>query len=360
MCYNVCVDFSGRAAGAKKSMAYKDFVNDRKKGLLKDVLLFYGAEDFLMNWAVDSITDEYVDEGSRDIDLIHLDGEHVSAADIMAQARAYSMFSERRVVIVRNYLPLFRKAADPNADELLSFAVAPQDSSVVIFVVESRYSPDLSAYGKKLAKACGAYEFARLERADLKSFITKRVHGAGKMIARRELEHMIDVSGYYNKGSVYYLAQLEKDIDKIVKACEGDSISAGLIEEILIGDSDRFVFGLVDALMSGDRGKALAIAEAIIREEDGAMAVLALLTKQFEIMYDAVELNEKGYSISQMAKKTGVNEFRFKRAFNAAGRYSKRRLGRILTELYNTDRDIKRGNIDKDVALELIAISACP
>lgn len=341
-------------------MAYKDFVNDRKKGILKDVLLFYGAEDFLMNWAVDTIVDDYVDETARDIDLIHLEGEQVTAADIMAQARAYSMFSERRVVVVRNYLPLFRKAADAGADELLSFASQPQDSSVIIFLLESRYSSDLTSYGKKLAKACGSYEFARLERADLKSFITKRVHQAGKMITRRELDHMIDVTGYYNKGSMYDLAQLEKDIDKIVRACSGDAVSAQLIEEILIGDSDRFVFGLVDALVSGDRGKALSIAEAIIRDEDGSMAVLALLTKQFEIMYDALELNEKGYSISQMAKKTGVNEFRFKRAFNAAGMYSKRRIGKILRELYNTDRDIKSGNIDKDVALELIAISACP
>lgn len=341
-------------------MAYKDFVNDKNKGLLKDVLLFYGAEDFLMNWAVDSMVNEYIDESARDIDLVHLEGDQVTAADIMAQARAYSMFSERRVIVVRNYLPLYRKASDPDADALLDFASGPQDSSVVMFVVESRYSSDLTSYGKKLAKACGAYEFARLERADLKAFITKRVHNGGRMIARRELEHMIDVTGYYNKDSRYDLAQLEKDIDKIVRACSSDSVSAQLIEEILIGDSDRFVFGLVDALVSGDRGKALEIAEAIIKEEDGSMAVLALLTKQFEIMYDAVELNEMGYSISRMAKKTGVNEFRFKRAFNAAGRYSKRRIGKILTELYNTDRDIKRGNIDKDVALELIAISACP
>lgn len=341
-------------------MAYKDFINDKNKGILKDVLLFYGAEDFLMNWAVESIVNDFVDESAKDIDLIHLEGERVTASDIMAQARAYSMFSERRVVVVRNYLPLFRKAADINADELLSFASQRQDSSVVIFVIESRYSADLTSYGKKLAKACGAYEFARLERADLKAFITKRVHKAGKMIARRELEHMIDVTGYYNKGSLYDLAQLEKDIDKIVKACSGDAIGAQLIEEILIGDSDRFVFSLVDALVAGDRGKALAIAEAIIRDEDGSMAVLALLTRQFEIMYDALELNEKGYSISQMAKKTGVNEFRFKRAFNAAGRYSRRRIGRILKDLYNTDRDIKNGNIDKDIALELIAITACP
>ena len=115
-------------------MAYKDFVNDRKKGILKDVLLFYGAEDFLMNWAIESIVNDYVDEAARDIDLIHLEGEQVTAADIMAQARAYSMFSEKRVVVVRNFLPLFRKAADASADELLKFASEPQDSSIVIFV----------------------------------------------------------------------------------------------------------------------------------------------------------------------------------------------------------------------------------
>ena len=341
-------------------MAYKDFVNDRKKGILKDVMFFYGAEDYLMNWAAESIISEYVDEASRDLDVIRLEGDQVTAADIMAAARAYSMFSEKRVVVVRNYLPLYRKSVDAAEDELLSFASMPQEQSIVIFMLESRLSGDLTAYGKKLAKACSSYEFARLERVDLKNFITKRVHAAGKMIARRELDHMIDVSGYYNKGSAYDLSQLDRDVDKIIRACEGDDISAALIEEILIGDSDRFVFSLVDALMAGDRGKALEIAEAIIREEDGAMAVLALLTKQFEIMYDALELSDKGYSISQMAKKTGVNEFRFKRAFNAAGKYSRRKIKRILIGLYNTDRDIKRGNIDKDTALELTALSACP
>ena len=112
--------------------------------------------------------------------------------------------------------------------------------------------------------------------------------------------------------------------------------------------------------MAGDRGKALEIAEAIIKEEDGAMAVLALLTKQFEIMYDALELSQHGMSIGQMAKATGVNEFRFKRAWQAAGAYSLNRIRKLLTELYNIDRDIKRGDIDKDTALELFVMSAAP
>ncbi len=341
-------------------MAYKDFVNDKNKGILRDVLLFYGAEDYLMDWAAESIISEFVDEDSRYLDVVRLEGDDVTASAIMAEARAYSMFSEKRVVVVRNYLPLYRSAADPHGDELLAFAAAPQEQSIVIFIVESGNSASLSAYGKKMARACSAYEFARLEKADLKAFITKRVHNAGKMIPRRAMEFMIDVSGYYNRNSGYDLTQLDSDIEKIVKACDGVDISEGLIEEILIGDSDRFVFNLIDALVAGDRGKALEIAESIIKEDDGSMAVLALLTKQFEIMYDALELSGQGYSIPQMARKTGTNEYRFKKAFSAAGRYSRSRIRRILIDLYNADRDIKRGDIDKNVALELAAISACP
>jgi DNA polymerase-3 subunit delta len=341
-------------------MSYKDFANDYKKGITGDVLFFHGAEDYLMNWARDMVINDNVPEDSRDLDVIMLDGESVSAYDIMGEARAYSMFSDRRVVVVNNYLPLFRKAADVGGDELKEFVSAPQESSIVIFMLDAAHSRDMTSFGKQMIKACSSYEFARLERADLKAFINKRVHAGSKMIARRELEHLIDVTGYYNKDSAYDLAELDKDISKVVKACEGDEISAGLIEDMLTGDSDRFVFNLVDALTSGDRGRALSIAEAIIRDEDGAMAVLALLTKQFEIMYDSLELSKEGLSIGSMAKKTGVNEFRFKKAYNAANKYSLTRIKAILEELYNTDRNIKRGVIDKDTALELFAISACP
>ena len=149
-------------------------------------------------------------------------------------------------------------------------------------------------------------------------------------------------------------------MSKIVKAAPGDQITIDVIEELLTGDSDRFVFNLVDAVVGGNRARALAITETIINEEDGSMPVIALLTKQFEIMYDALELSQKGMSISQMAKATGINEFRFKKAWQAAGAYSLSRIRKLLTELYNIDRDIKRGDIDKDTALELFVISAAP
>ncbi len=341
-------------------MAYKDFVNDFKKGITKDILFFYGAEDYLMDWAAEQVIAKYVDEDSRNLDVRYLDGDSVSAYDIMGEARAYSMFSEKRVVIVKNWLPLYRKSSDPGADELLAFAAEKQESAVLIFMLEARHLGDITAYGKKMIKAAGSYEFVRLEKADLKAFINKRIHAAGKIIARKELEFLIDVSGYYNKESTYTLSQLDADTGKIAGAAQGDTITSDVIEDLLTGDNDRFVFNLVDALVSGNRSRALEITETIINEEDGAMQVTALLTKQFEIMYDALELSQEGMSIAQMAKKTGVNEFRFKKAWQAANSYSLSRIKKLLTDLYNIDRDIKRGDIDKDIALELFVVSAVP
>ena len=341
-------------------MAYKDFVRDFKNEITRDVLFFYGAEDYLMDWAVDQVIDKYVDEASRNLDVRYLDGDRISAPEIMAEARTYSMFSDKRVIVVRNYLPLYRKSSDTAADELLDFAGNRQEQAVLIFTLESRYSGDLTAYGKKLAKAASSYEFAKLDRGDVKAFITKRVHAGGKVMGRRELDYLIDLSGYFNRDSEYDLVRLDADLNKIVKACEDDTVSVPIIEELLIGESDRYVFNLVDAVVKGDRTKALEITENIINEEDGAMQVTALLTKQFEIMYDALQLEKEGYSISQMAKMTGTNEFRFKRAYQSAGAYSQSKIGELLIQLYNIDRDIKRGDIDKNVALELFAVTAAP
>ena len=337
-------------------MAYQEFYNDYNKDITGDYLFLYGAEDFLIEWAIDQIIEKYVDESARNLDVQYMDGDSCSAADIMGAARAFSMFSDKRVIVVRNFLPVYRKNTDVDGDALCDLCENKLGQSIIIFVLDSKYSQDITAYGKKLMKACNAYEFARLDKAALQSFINKRVHAAGKMLGHREMDYLIDVSGYFNKESEYNLTQLDSDLIKITKACEEDTITSAIIDELLVGKEDKYVFNLVDAMMAGNKAKAMETAEAIIREDDGAMQVLALLTKQLEIMYDAIELEKDGYSIPQMAKATGVNEFRLKKAYQAARHFSQGKLREILLNAYNIDRDIKSGTIDKDIAFELLIV----
>lgn len=339
-------------------MAYKEFINDFNKDITRNALFLYGAEDFLMDWAIDQIVSKYVDESARNLDVQFIDGDTCQAADIMGAARAFSMFSEKRVIIIRNYLPLHAKTTDVDGDALLEFCANNEGEGVLVFVLESKLSKDgLNAYAKKMLKSCSSYEFAKLDKAELQGFINKRVHQAGKMLGHREMDYLIDLTGYYNKNSEYTLAKLDKDIEKITNACQGDQIENSLIEELLVGDEDKYVFNLVEALMSGNKGKTMELAERIISEDDGSMMVLSLLSKQFEIMYDSLELSRKGMSISEIAKKTGVNEYRLKRAYQSARAFNQDRIKDILIKIYNIDRDIKTGALDRNVAFELLLIS---
>lgn len=357
------LEYVGNLESKQVVMAYKDFANDYKTGNIGSAVVLYGAEDFLMNWAIEKIVSDNIEEEYRSIDYRVLNGEETESSDILSESKAYSMFSPKRVVVIKNYLPMFRKSIDAGMDELAEYAAglsaSPDDSpAIMVFVIESDKSQSITSYGKQFIKKCSSYEMNKLEKPELSAFITKRIRSKGKIISSRELHHMMDVTGYFNRGSSYSLAQLDRDLQKLTGACDGDSIESSLIDEIMMGEGDKFVFDLVDAMASGKKGRALEIAENIIREEDGSMAVLALLSKQFEIMYDSLELSDKGMSMAKMAKTTGVNEYRFKKAYTAATRYSRDKIKTLLTYLYNLDRDIKRGDIDKDTALELFVVKA--
>lgn len=338
-------------------MAYKDFYNDYKAGKLGNTLFFYGEEDYLMDWASDLLINDNVDEMSRSLDLQIIDGENCTVSDITTAARAYSMFSERRVVIVRNYRPAYKKVGTrSDEEELLTLIGSDNDSSILIFTVDADKSGDINAFGKKLIKACNGYEFARLDRAELKGFIKKRVREAGNILGQREMDYMIDLSGYYNKNSEYYLKNIMADLDRINNACAGDQITIKLIEELMIGESDRFVFNLIDSMMAGNKRQSMSLATEIAKDESEVMKVIGLLIKQFEIMYDAIELTNEGMSIPQIAKVTKVNEFRLKKAYQAARQFSKARLKELLIGLYNIDKDIKSGNMGWELAFELFVV----
>lgn len=338
-------------------MAYKDFYSDYKAGKLGNILCFYGDEDYLVDWATELIVNDNLDEASKGLDLQHIDGETCTVSDITSAARAYSMFSERRVVVVRNYKPTYRKVGTKiDEEEILTLVGSDNDSSILIFTIDEPKSKEINAFGKKLIKACCSYEFAKLDKPELRAFIRKRVNAAGNLLGQREMEHMIDLSGYYNKDSGYFLKHILADLDRINNACVGDTITSELIEELMIGEEDKFVFNLIDSLMAGDKRRAMSLSAEIAKDENSIMQVIGLLTKQFEIMYDALELSGEGMSIPQIAKATKVNEYRMKKAYQSARRFSKSRLKELLIGLYNIDKDIKSGAMDKELAFELFVV----
>jgi len=346
----------------KQKSSYKDFYNDYNKGLSRSVLFFYGEENFLMKWACDTVISKEVTDEERAFGLVELPGDECTIDQIIQTAMTSTMFGNKRIVLIKDFKPLY-SAPDRNAqkfieDKLLAFAENRSEDYIVIFTLDSMHQANMTALAKKFAaiKQSG-YEFPRLERGELRAFIRKRINDAGKYIDDRTLDELIEISGYYLKESRYTLSEFENDLIKLTNAAE-DKIGSDLAWDVMVGEGEKYVFTLIDSIMGRDVKKAMTIVQNILSDDEYAsMRIISLLTSQFEMMFDSKKFEQRRMSLKDMARELGVNEYRFQRAFNTARSFSEEYLRKALLELYEIDKKIKMGDIDKDVALETFVLS---
>ncbi len=348
-------------------MSFKEFNKDIKSGVIGSNIFLYGEEGFLTDWAVKTIVENNSSEADRKYVVTDLDGETVTAQEIVETANTMTMFASTRVLTVKNYSPLVKKSAVTETAPILEYLSNPNPSTILLFYIEPLESPGkkekLNAFATKVSGVCNTYNFERLNSAELKSFVSKRIRAAGKLIGARDMDYLVDISGYLNNDSEYDLYRMESDLTKLVNAADEDAISKQLIEEIMIGDKDRFVFNFIDYLLAGKKSMAMQLLINTIsagensKGKGNVFSLASTLMGQFEIMYDSLELDDEGMPIKAMAKNLGVNEYRLKKAYAAARKVGKCKIKKALIELYDTDRLLKTGEMDKNTSLELFVFN---
>ena len=339
---------------------FNEFAKDLNNDNISGTVFIYGDENYLIRWAVSEIIDKYAPYEERELTLVELYGDNIKASDILNAASTYSIIGGRRLVIVHNFFPLFNKAdlsTEMELNKIIDFAKSDQNSSILVFELGSECNKGSYKFKKDLIKAAKTYKMSRLDRNTLRAFIIKRLKASGKYMSKRDIEDLIDMTGYFNRDSEYSLDDMDKDLTKIVESAVKVDISAEDVVDILIGDEDKFIFNLIDELMKRNSGKAFNMFLNILaKDRDASMGILSLLTSQFEMMYDSLELENEGMTIKRMANELGVNEFRLKKAYKSAKQFSKNRIVNMLTQIYNIDRDIKVGDISADDALGLLLL----
>ena len=348
-------------------MSFKEFNNDLKNGILGNAIFMYGEEGFLTDWALKTVIDRISTPEDRKYVVTDFDGERVTAQEIVETANTMTMFAGTRVLTVKNYSPLIKKSVVSETATILEYLSCPNPATIIVFSLDRGHSPGtrdkLNAFATKVATACRTYNFERLSTAELKSFVNKRIRAAGKLIGARDMDYLVDITGYLNNDSEYDLYRMESDLTKLVNASDEDTISRQLIEEIMIGDKDRFVFNFIDYLLDGKKNMAMQLLVNTVaagdnsRSRGNVFSLASMLVGQFELMYDSLELDEEGMSIKAMAKRLGVNEYRLKKAYSAAVEIGKAKIKNSLLALYDTDRLLKSGELDKTTSLELFVFN---
>ena len=347
-CGAVCVIIDAM----EREHPYKKFENDLKAGRVKNILLLFGKEQYLVKWAVGAILKKYVKDECRAFDYFEIGPDSVTMESIVENCETLSMFSEKRVIRLVDFGGKMKGFAE--ADEKLLAEYLKSIPPSCLLVITSENIDKRKKLYKEIVSHGDAYDFDRLDERSLKNFIVKRFNSMGKKISAPSIEELIRQSGYFHKEADYTLYNIENEIKKIAGHADGDEIMVSDILEVISGDIETNVFAMIDAV-SGDRKEdALRLLYNILDSDGSVFQVVALLASQFEIILKVKEMKAEGMRFGEIQAMLNAHEFRVRKALEAADLYPVARLRDTLTKIYQVERDVKSGLLDGTLALEVL------
>lgn len=334
-----------------KGQVFNRLIQDINAGDIPNVLLLFGEEAFLTDWAEGKLIERYVTEAARPLDLIKFEPGALRTDDLISACETMPMFSERKVVVAGSCNDLDNEAVRYLAD-------VPDGCLLIIKAVDEKANEKAKKLATNLRKgpkgSAGIYEFGPITEGELKKFIVKRFRGAGKTISPQAASLLIAGCGYINKDIDYALYNLENDIRKMIAYSDGEVITE---DDVLAGLSDNIehnVFKMLDAVSDNKKDIAFTMLHDMILSGKNEHMILATIAGQLELMLEVRQLSGKGMGKQQIAKKTKAHEFRVQKAMKFAARYDESDLVRILKDAFDTDEKIKSGLLEPVLALEML------
>jgi DNA polymerase-3 subunit delta len=258
------------------------------------------------------------------------DAAETSPEAVISACNSYSLFGEGPFVLVRN----------------LDTWNAAQKARILDYLQDPSPEADLVMLGEKL----GARE--KLLAAVKK---TGEVHDfkqpTGKALARW-------AAGYAKKQG---LAIPEDVAEELVARCSDDKVRVSReveklalyadgtattedIDALCPPDLQSNIFQFVDALGTGDRGKALELLEALIGTGEPSLRIVYMIRRQFRLLARARSLIEEGASRSEIASTLKVPPFVARKLEEQARKMGEVDLERALALVLELEGGLKGGS----------------
>ena len=308
--------------------------------------LLYGTENYLIKREIDKILNA---NSIEKINVSEYNLEIDNFKDIIEDANTISLFADKKAIIVNNsYLFTGKSIKNENDPELfLDYFKNANPDSIIIFIVDSEKLDERKKIVKEIKKIGTVKDFNK--KNDLTDILKNMFEDYN--ISIQDIKFMIDRCGNN-------LDILSQEVNKIkIYKDEDKNVTKEDIINLTSKNIDIDIFGFVETIVNKNKNKALEIYKEMLINGEEPIKILVILANQFRIIYQAKELYKQGYSGNDIATMIGIHPYRIKLALEKARNYNSDTLLDYLEKLADLDYDIKIGNIESSLGLEMFILS---
>lgn len=326
--------------------------NKIKRKQFSPFYILYGTEAFLIDELKQLIVDQALEKDSLPFNLSQYDLEEIPVEVAVEDAETVPFMNEYRIVVMKN--PVFltgkneKKKVTHNLEKLDRYIDHPSSRSIVIFEADYEKLDQRKKLVKKLKNAGEFLKFTSVDENNIYDLLKERAGRQGAEFTKDACGRLVQLTGPH-------LSHLIAEVDKMVLYVgDGGVIDRGIVDLLCTKTAESSSFALVDHVVQGKLDHAYVILHDLFKQNEEPVKVLALLARQFRIIYQVKVLKQLRYSQGGMAKRLKLHPYAVKVALGQEKHFEKAALLNILSAAADTDFQMKTGKMDKRIALELL------
>ena len=150
-----------------------------------------------------------------------------------------------------------------------------------------------------------------------------------------------------------------KELEKLIcYKYYDEGITAEDVEELCTVRVQNKIFDMVEAVAGKQQKQALDLYYDLLALKEAPMKILALISRQFNMLLQVKEMKMKGYQEQTIATQTGLNAYFLKKKYiPQASKFKLEQLQQALTACVEAEEAVKTGNMTDILSVELIIVS---
>ena len=308
-------------------------------GRIRPAYLLAGPEPLLRDDARAALVDAVLGDADRTFNLDRLEGASTSASAFEDAARALPMFSDRRLVILREPEGGRRKS-DALLEALVRVLGEAVDPPGTVVVVVAEKADNRARWVKAFAEPAVRVDCEAPRGRALPGFVRAEAKRQRIKLGRGAAEALAERVGPQ-------LLLLRRELEKAaLVAGPGATVEVAHVADVVGMSAEEPVWDLTDAIGTGRLGDALAVLGRL--EANGAPA---------PVLLGALASHFRKLARVRAGGDVRGHPFAVRKLEEQAARYSLPALRACLRSIHDTDEILKgRGDLPADLALERLVL----
>ena len=326
-------------------MDRKEFELALAQRCLPSVLLFEGEEEQLKQEALALLRRTLLPAGMEALNETVL--ENPETDRLIAAAETQPFMADRRLVTVRDFPALTgRSEAD---EKLIGWLPSVPGSTVLLFYCTGKPDGRKKLYNT-VKKLGGVVTFAALRGAELVRFVTDAFKEEGKECDVRTAEYLI-----FTVGDDAGL--LRTEIKKLASyAGDRPTVLASDVSALATPSTECTVFQMVDAVVTGQKSRALLLLRNQLLTGTDRISILAMLLRQYRLLQHIKIMQYEKRGGDYIRSALGVPSFAVEQYLRQASGYTGGQIKKAVNLCFDTEYAVKSGRIQQEGAVESVVI----